>query len=559
MTDAKARAPSRGRRLFFRLALLSLPLVLFGIGEVVVRVVAPKSRDHDPFLRLSGTTSRFGEVEIDGVKWFRVQHADLYAQNDVRFPVVKAPGTLRVFCLGGSACAGWPHTGVQSFSAYLAEALRSAYPGRPIEVLNVGAHAYPSYRVRGVLEEVVRFEPDLLILWCGNNEFVENRSYAAAGGVRRLVTAVAQTSRLFEILLNVVADVIAPAPALDADMREAGVFIFSQLEQLALELRTDPAQFASVVEHYRFTVDAMAATAREHGVPLLVMTVPVNLRDWRPNVSHNAVQGDALDRWRAKFTDGVRRLDAGDAAGAVAALAEARSLDPAHADTAFAFAQALAAAGRCDDARREYVAAKDLDLTPFRAISALNDVLRDLARAHEEIAFVDMEQHLLATAPRCAPGFEWFLDYVHPTKAGNLAIAKRLFDEILGEDLLRVVPATRDFVRTDDGYDDAQDLSVQLHVLLLFFFMHQERSFVDCADRLIGRIAAAGADPASDPLALLLREGRDGMTRILDERARTLRGEASDPAAAAKHQDWYRGYYARVKQVVDAARAGAGR
>lgn len=558
VTDAPSRTPPRGRRILFRLVLVVSPVLLFLLAELVVRVVAPRQGSDDPYLRLSGTSSRFGEVEIAGERWFRVQHADLYAQNNVHFRVEKPKGTLRVFCLGGSAAAGWPHTGEQTFSAYLAQALRAAYPDRTVEVLNVGAHGYPSYRVRGVLEEVIRFQPDLLVLWCGNNEFVENRSYAKSGGVKRLVDALNRRSRLFEILLGTVAEVVAPTPKLDADMREAGVFIFSQLEQLALELRTDPAQLASVIGHYRFTIASMVASAREARVPLLLMTVPVNLRDWHPNVSRNGVQGEPLARWRERYQAGALALQEGRAVDAIAALRDARAADPTHAETAFLLGKALVAAGDCDAARAELVAAKDLDLTPFRAISALNDVLREIAGGDEELIFVDMERALLAGAKDCAPGFEWFLDYVHPTKAGNLEIARRLFDALVERATLGA-PATRSFTRQDDGYDDATDLSVQLHVLLLHFFMHQEQSFVDCAERCIALVSANAADPSQDPLVQLLREGRDGMTAILEQRRRALRGEELAADAEARHQDWYRAYYGRVKTVVDAVRGGAGR
>ncbi len=54
---------------------------------------------------------------------------------------------------------------------------RRSYPRRSIEVINVSAHAYAAYRVRLLFDRVLEFEPDLLVLCTGNNEFLEKRTY----------------------------------------------------------------------------------------------------------------------------------------------------------------------------------------------------------------------------------------------------------------------------------------------------------------------------------------------------------------------------------------------
>jgi len=60
-----------------------------------------------------------------------------------------------VFCLGGSASAGWPHPPLETYSAYLERALEKAYPDRRIEMINASAHGFASYRVRAVFDRVV--------------------------------------------------------------------------------------------------------------------------------------------------------------------------------------------------------------------------------------------------------------------------------------------------------------------------------------------------------------------------------------------------------------------
>jgi hypothetical protein len=540
-----------------RLALLLSPLLLLCGVELLVRTVAPRAGERDPFLELSKASSKFGEVEVDGVRWYQVRHADLYADRNVAFPVEKPPNTLRIFCLGGSANAGWPHGPEQIWSRYLEDALRQSYPDRGIEVVNVGAHAYASYRVRPILEDVVRFSPDLIVLWTGNNEFVERRSYAATAGAQRLVRAITDTSRLFELVLGAVIE-RQEKEVLSGEQRDAQDFLFAQLEQMALELRADPSQFRSVVDHYRFTVGAMLDAAEAHGVPTVLLTVPSNLRDWHPNVSRHGVDGEVLDAWRPAFRAGRRALLDGDAARAVVELEHAHECDPGHAETAFLLARALEAAGGADAALRMYGKARDLDMTPFRAVSALNDVIRDLATQRgDAVMLVDVESRLPDLAESSAPGFDLFLDYVHPTRAGNLAIASMVHAAIVDRDLLDVGPPAVDgFVRPDDGYVEDRDLNLRLHVLYLLYHMHQEEAYRDEADDLIGVLTGLGFPPDTDPLIGLLREGRDGIDRFLAEQAQDLRGEDVPADYETRHQEWYRQHFQRIQDVARKARGG---
>lgn len=540
-----------------RLALLLSPLLVLVAAEIVARIAAPRASERDPFLELSKASSKFGEVEVDGVRWYQVRHADLYADRNVAFPVEKAPGTLRIFCLGGSANAGWPHGTEQIWSRYLEHALRQAYPSRSIEVVNVGAHAYASYRVRPILEDVVRFDPDLIVLWTGNNEFVERRSYAATAGAQRLVRAITDASRLFELLLGAVIE-RQEKEVLSGEQRNAQDFLFAQLEQMALELRADPAQFQAVVDHYRFTVGAMLDTARDHGVPTVLLTVPSNLRDWHPNVSQHGADGERLAEWRKAYRAGLAALLEGDTERATTELGRALELDPEHAETAFQLARALDRAGATEEALAMFRRARDLDMTPFRAVSALNDALRGLAAARApDVVLVDAEANLPEGADSGTPGFDLFLDYVHPTRDGNLLIAAMVYGAIVGGDLLEAgQPAVDGFVRPDDGYVEARDLNLRLHVLYLLYHMHQEEAYRDEADDLIGVLTGLGFPPDTDPLIGLLREGRDGIDRFLEQRARDLRGEEVPADYEAEHQTWYREHFQRIQEVARKARGG---
>ncbi|MBM4087298.1 MAG: SGNH/GDSL hydrolase family protein, partial [Planctomycetes bacterium] len=106
------------------------------------------------------------------------QHARVYSfpagptDRGMTFCARKPRGTLRLFCLGDSAAYGRPYFPQAAFSAWLARDLRIALPGRPIEVINAAQPGMDSFGVRLVAGEALQFQPDLIIVYCGNNEFL---------------------------------------------------------------------------------------------------------------------------------------------------------------------------------------------------------------------------------------------------------------------------------------------------------------------------------------------------------------------------------------------------
>ncbi len=77
----------------------------------------------------------------------------------------KAPGTLRIACLGDSHTWGHGVNDDQAWPAFLQEALAEAVEGRSVEVLNCGVDGYDTLQEVVLLKErVMRFQPDLVLL-----------------------------------------------------------------------------------------------------------------------------------------------------------------------------------------------------------------------------------------------------------------------------------------------------------------------------------------------------------------------------------------------------------
>ena len=95
------------------------------------------------------------------------------------FAAHKGAREFRIFCLGGSTVQGRPYAIETSFTTWLELSLQAAAPDRQWEVVNCGGVSYASYRLAPILSEILNYQPDLIIVYTGHNEFLEERTYGA--------------------------------------------------------------------------------------------------------------------------------------------------------------------------------------------------------------------------------------------------------------------------------------------------------------------------------------------------------------------------------------------
>ena len=406
MNDSTPPIPRWKLRLFLFvlvLIVLTVPIILLEVG---LRVAGVQVSD-DPYLQFGRINSFFTKVNIGGRQYYQVSAREIYRERRIVFSVKKASGTFRIFCLGGSASAGWPHPSREIYSAYLEENLRRAYPDKTIEVINVSAHMYAAYRVRLIFKEIMEFEPDLIILYTGDNEFLEKRSYDIRHNWLDPISRLANYSILFRIIRgSALGRWVFPANTLQGGQLDHAAYAdWSKLEQLALDLRKDPAQFAFVKAHYAYSVESMVEAARDRNVPIILVSDPVNLRDWQPNVSYQALHGTDLERWETHYVRGRAALLRGNYDTAVDDLRLAGALNPQHAATYYYLARALEAKGQPVQAYDAFSRARDLDYNPFRAISDFNAALRKIAVRYDGVTLADAEAQFRSASAPFAPGF----------------------------------------------------------------------------------------------------------------------------------------------------------
>ena len=379
--------------------------------------------NHSPFVDYKNVRKVFEVKNSNGVDYYSRTQYHPFIARDISFPVHKGAGTLRIFCLGGSAAMGWPHDLSLSYPAFLQKKLELLFPQKKINVINVAASTYASYRVRVVFDEVINYQPDLVLIYSGNNEFLEKILYRE----NRQLDSPWKHIALVRTVYQVLSGINKKKQVIDIEHYQPTFLIDVTLGNTS-KLKISPAQSGQVLAHYRYNLLAMVKQAQNKHIPVMLMTVPVNVRDWRP---HASIHNDELDtvrlqRWQRLYREGLQAFQNRAYSEAVESFSQALAVDDQYAELHFYLGKAYLEQGSIQQARKYFTQSLKTDAYPFRALPEFNAVLREITK-ESKVPLVDIRQALAKRSAYSMIGPDVLVDHVHPTVASNQVIA----DEVL--------------------------------------------------------------------------------------------------------------------------------
>ena len=432
-------ALSPGRRRLFTAVMLALPVVFFGLLEGGLRL-AGYGDDYPLFVEVDGAPGTLMPSRDVAHRYFASQ-ASVPTPNPDFFPAEKAEGTVRIIAQGGSSAAGYPFYRGASFPQILGTRLRLAYPDREIEVVNTAMAAVNSYTLLDLADEVIEQDPDAVVIYAGHNEFYGALGAASTESLGRSPALVRAYLRLRRFrTVQLVRDLVGRVVGAFAD-REAGAPPSNTLMARLIGEQSVPlggGTYRAGLRQFEENLDRLLATYEAAGVPVYISTLASNERDQRPFVTALSAGVDTA-AWQAAAQDGIDRLEAGDAGGAVPLLVRATEIDTLAADPFFALGRAYLALGRTDEARAALGRARDLDALRFRAPEAFNGVIRRAAARHGA-HLVDGEAAMRAASPGGVVGRRLMLEHLHPTLDGYGVLADAFFDAFVADGLAGSTP-----------------------------------------------------------------------------------------------------------------------
>lgn len=304
----------------------------------------------------------------------------------------KPAGSYRIFVLGESTTAGWPYPNNVMFTRSLQRRLTETFPGRQIEVINLGIAAINSFMLLDFIDEVLERQPDAILIYAGHNEY-----YGAMGAAST-------------VTLNASASLIR---------------LYLRLQRFKTFLLLRDAILS-------FQGDDSAAQRRAEFPTLMGQVI---------GQDHIPLGSETYARGKAQFTENLRRLLAKtQAAGVPTMISELvsnlrdhppffsnRGASPSLAEQAYQNARNLEAQGNMDAARAEYIRAKDLDGLRFRAPEEFNAIIHELARQHG-VPVVPMKSYFEAASPHRLVGNTLMLEHLHPNAEGHLLMSRAFFE-----------------------------------------------------------------------------------------------------------------------------------
>ncbi len=375
-----------GRKRFRIIVLLLVNVCLLTVLELSLRAYgfAPPDKRPDPFWGFYGRYSVYGVENLGSLGTFaRTNHNKLGKFHLEYFPVHKPPNSVRVFCLGGSAVHGGEFR--ETFAQVLKLMFARDNEVGNIEVINGGGMGYGTTRILRLVQEIISYQPDIIVVVTGHNEFLAqrfNRNLLRQNPVILKARLLLDNFRITHLIKKI----LGRSGSIDfqpEDSELPGGLVKKGEKDSILKLMED-------------NLRAIAALCEKNGIKLILGAPAANL----------------------KF--------------------EPLSLYGAAARKYF-MAKDLLSQGRADEAYEAFWQALDNEDIPNRVS---RDQLKVLARVAREskAEFVDLQKAVRTIAEDGVPGNSLFIDMVHANFEGNIPIALELKRKIKNLSNLKAAP-----------------------------------------------------------------------------------------------------------------------
>jgi len=355
--------------------------------------------------------------------------------NTQSFPAVKRPGTLRIFCFGGSTTYGFPVGDKVSFGRWMREFLEIGCPDHDFEVVNCGVLGMNSSGIAAAAQECLAYQPDLFVVLCGHNERARLVPKSLSGFFEGSQMAhkarlfLARNLRIYSALAQLYAR--ATRPDVTETMPVTSIMKGPTLhdkESLDRVTRFD----------FDFSLEVVADLARHANVGLIFAAPCPNCCDcspvgsfFEPCVGQQEQSALLAELRRARLLLTNNR----DPQAALNMLRALVAKQPNYALFRFWQAKCYEKTGRLDQAREEYLVALDKEWCGTRMTPTLLVAMREVAE-RSAVPFVDLFSVFASHSPGGLVGSNLIIDNCHPTVGGYRIIAKAVLQESLSQGLL---------------------------------------------------------------------------------------------------------------------------
>jgi len=311
----------------------------------------------------------------------------------------KKENSFRVFVLGASSGAGYPYHSSASMSKFIRKKLEILYPELTIEVPNISMAAINSYTIRDLIPEIIKKDPDLILIYLGHNEYygaLGVGSFESFGSSRFLINTTLWLNkfRTIQLLRNIV--YIASGFFSSSEGVTSGTLMARMAQEKFINYNSEI--FKAGISQFEGNLWDILSSFKEEGIPVIAGTLVSNLKDQKPFVSIN---------------DGL--------------------YPPA--DEMYLKAKVEMKNGNKNTAESLFVYAKELDALRFRAPNEINETIVTLCY---EFGYpvVKVDSLFNSMSPDNIVGDNLLTDHLHPNVRGYQLMGNLYFHAMKKYDFL---------------------------------------------------------------------------------------------------------------------------
>ncbi len=427
------------RRRFKDIIATLLGLALIGLVEITLQMlgIGPANR----LFLLDNTVNppSYRLNPLAAQRFFQHQYVRL-ASTQSQFTEQKPPKTKRIFVLGASTLLGFPNPPATAFPNYLELMLKDLFPSHDFEVINCGITAINSFCLRDFTDELVKYEPDLLLVYAGHNEFVGpygvTTPFLSVGNNYYWIrfNMWLQRSKLYHFTKKALTYLNFNSSTKTNKNQGFGLHLVRK------EVANSSTDFTVTMANFRRNLQAIFTSVQGQSIPIILSTLVANEQGFYPLRSEGTP--DVLSE--------SPQIRAGWSLSHWLHLLKSNSY---HAALHFEAAEAHLQAQHYDQAQILYAKARDLDTIRLRAGTPFNQLLKNLASSYPGVFLVDSEAVFRQASPHGIIGNSLITEHLHPNVRGHELLARTIASYLASQaSIIDLLPAPTSSLATYEAY-----------------------------------------------------------------------------------------------------------
>lgn len=424
--------PDKWKKILFRIVIVLIPIVTILILEGIFRILG--FGEYPEHFKEAGTLnsgSKLYVVEPAAFKpyFFRNPTRPGYTEQSI-FLMPKPTNTIRIFIIGESAAKGYPQPKNLSMASFLKEMLGDVIPDKNFEVISLGTTAVSSFPLIYLVKEAVKFEPDLLIFYSGNNEFFGAYGTASINSFGSLPTWTLSFLRWTNGLAIVqwFNDLINTSSQVDKTLME------EMVDQIKIPYN-DILRKASA-ENLKNNLSKMIEIANESKINSILCTPVGNEKGLFPlgEDDLSSLNKENLIRFNHYLKSANQKEN--NINESIQNLKNALDILPYHAGIHFSIGNLYTSINNKTEAGKFFRSARNFDTMPWRPTDEIENAIREVASS-KNIILCDIAKIFRTKSDYDAIGWNLMDDHVHLSIKGQAEAAKSMLFSILqlGSDL----------------------------------------------------------------------------------------------------------------------------